>query len=39
MDDAGRRYVVGIIRDVTEHKRIEEALRRSQAAYFAEAQI
>ena len=38
MDDAGRRYVVGIIRDVTEHKRIEEALRRSQAAYFAEAQ-
>jgi PAS domain S-box-containing protein len=37
-DDAGRRYIVGIIRDVTEHKRIEETLRRSQAAYFAEAQ-
>jgi PAS domain S-box-containing protein len=37
-DDAGRPYVVGIIRDVTEQKRAQEALRLSQAAYFAEAQ-
>jgi PAS domain S-box-containing protein len=26
------------LRDITEHKRIEEALKRAQAAYFAEAQ-
>jgi PAS domain S-box-containing protein len=26
------------LRDITEHKRIEEALQRAQAAYFAEAQ-
>jgi PAS domain S-box-containing protein len=38
IDDSGRRCVVGIIRDITEHKRIEEALKRSQAAYFGEAQ-
>jgi PAS domain S-box-containing protein len=38
VDDAGRRCVVGIIRDITELRRAEEALRRSQAAYLAEAQ-
>jgi len=38
VDDAGRHCVVGIIRDITEHKRVEEALKRSQAAYLAEAQ-
>jgi PAS domain S-box-containing protein len=38
IDDAGRRSIVGIIRDITEQKRTEETLRRAQAAYFAEAQ-
>jgi PAS domain S-box-containing protein len=38
VDDAGRRRVVGIIRDITQQKRAEEALKRSQAAYLAEAQ-
>jgi PAS domain S-box-containing protein len=37
-DESGRRFVVGIIRDITQHKRIGEALKRAQAAYFAEAQ-
>ena len=38
VDDSGRRCVVGIIRDITELRRAEEALQRSQAAYLAEAQ-
>ena len=38
VDDAGQRCVVGIMRDITEFRRAEEALRRSQAAYLAEAQ-
>jgi PAS domain S-box-containing protein len=38
VDDAGQRCVVGIMRDITELRRAEEALRRSQAAYLAEAQ-
>ncbi|MGY8663779.1 PAS domain S-box protein [Bradyrhizobium sp. UFLA05-109] len=38
VDDAGQRCVVGIIRDITELRRAEEALQRSQAAYLAEAQ-
>lgn len=38
IDDAGRRCVVGVIRDITEQKHAEDALKRSQAAYLAEAQ-
>jgi PAS domain S-box-containing protein len=38
VDDTGRRCVVGVIRDITEQKHAEEALKRSQAAYLAEAQ-
>jgi PAS domain S-box-containing protein len=38
VDDSGRRCIVGVIRDITERKRVEEALERSQAAYLAEAQ-
>jgi PAS domain S-box-containing protein len=38
VDDSGRRCIVGVIRDITERKRAEETLNRSQAAYLAEAQ-
>jgi PAS domain S-box-containing protein len=38
VDDSGRRCVVGVIRDITGRKRAEEAIKRGQTAYLAEAQ-
>jgi PAS domain S-box-containing protein len=38
VDSMGRPCIVGIVRDVTEQRRAEEALKRIQAAYLAEAQ-
>ncbi|MFN3431936.1 MAG: PAS domain S-box protein, partial [Candidatus Sericytochromatia bacterium] len=33
VDDEGRRFIVGVIREITEQKRIEEALRESESRY------